>query len=57
MLMTAVDHLVCSQKFALQFAQTEQQAFNQLSKITTHLVITLGDCRVNDSSWNIKLYL
>jgi len=43
MLMTAVDHLVCSQKFALQFAQTEQQAFNQLSKITTHLVITLGD--------------
>ncbi len=42
-LMSAVDHLVCSQKFALQFAQNEQQAFKQLSKLSDYLVITLGN--------------
>lgn len=42
-LMSAVDHLVCSQKFALQFAQNEQQAFEQLSKLSDYLVITLGN--------------
>jgi len=42
-LMTVVDHLVCSQKFARQFAQTEQQAFTLLSKIAPNLIITLGD--------------
>lgn len=42
-LMGCVDYLVCSEKFALQFAGQEQTALKQLSDISPAVVITLGE--------------
>lgn len=42
-LMDKVDYLVCSEKFAKQFAKNEQTALKLLSKKAPHVVITLGE--------------
>lgn len=42
-LMDKVDYLVCSEKFAKQFAKDENSALNHLAKISSHVVITLGE--------------
>jgi len=42
-LMDKVDYLVCSEKFARQFAEHEEKALNLLAKISAHVVITLGE--------------
>ncbi len=42
-LLDKVDYLVCSQKFARQYAQSEQQALLTLSEKANTVVVTLGD--------------
>lgn len=42
-LMNKVDYLVCSEKFALQFAGNEQSALSTLSEKALTVVITLGE--------------
>jgi sulfofructose kinase len=42
-LMDKVDYLVCSEKFAKQFAEDENSALDRLVKISNHVVITLGE--------------
>lgn len=42
-LMNKVDYLVCSEKFALQFANDEQSALSSLSEKAPTVVITLGE--------------
>ncbi|MCX7100158.1 MAG: PfkB family carbohydrate kinase [Methylobacter sp.] len=42
-LMDRVDYLVCSEKFALQFAGNEHIALSQLAELAPTVVITLGE--------------
>ena len=42
-LMERMDYLVCSEKFALQFASDEQAALSRLAELSPTVVITLGD--------------
>ncbi|PKD38115.1 carbohydrate kinase [Methylomonas sp. EFPC1] len=42
-LMTNVDYLVCSEKFALQYASDENLALSKLAQIAPVVVITLGE--------------
>lgn len=42
-LMDKVDYLVCSEKFARQYAGDEQAALNKLAKLAKYVVITLGE--------------
>ena len=42
-LLDQVDYLVCSQKFARQYAGNEQAALQQLARVSPALVITLGE--------------
>ncbi len=42
-LMSHVDYLVCSEKFAIQFAGNEYQALSQLAERAPVVVITLGE--------------
>lgn len=42
-LMSCVDYLVCSEKFALQFAGQEETALNRLAEVSPYVVITLGE--------------
>ncbi len=42
-LMDKVDYLVCSEKFARQFADHENDALDLLAKNSAHVVITLGE--------------
>ena len=42
-LMDKVDYLVCSEKFALQFADTPELALTTLAKVSANVIITLGD--------------
>ncbi len=42
-LMSKVDYLVCSEKFAKQFAKDANSALHRLAKISSHVVITLGE--------------
>ncbi len=42
-LMGLVDYLVCSEKFALQFAGDEETALERMSELSPNVVITLGD--------------
>ncbi len=42
-LLDHVDYLVCSQKFAHQYASDEQTALRQLSEVAPTVVITLGE--------------
>jgi sulfofructose kinase len=42
-LMNRVDYLVCSEKFALQYAGDERQALHDLSALAPTVVITLGE--------------
>lgn len=42
-LMRQVDYLVCSEKFAIQYAGNEQHALSQLAKLAPVVVITLGE--------------
>jgi sulfofructose kinase len=42
-LMRRVDYLVCSEKFASQYAGNERKALNQLSELVPIVVITLGE--------------
>ncbi len=42
-LMDRVDYLVCSEKFACQYASNEDQALSQLAKLAPVVVITLGE--------------
>lgn len=42
-LMSHVDYLVCSEKFAIQFAGNEHQALSQLAERAPVVVITLGE--------------
>lgn len=43
-LMDKVDYLVCSEKFALQYAGDENLALSKLAQIAPVVVITLGEC-------------
>jgi len=43
LLMDKVDYLVCSEKFALQFADTPELALKKLAQISANVVITLWD--------------
>jgi sulfofructose kinase len=43
MLMDRVDYLVCSEKFAKQYAGDEYTALNRLSEVAPTVVITLGE--------------
>jgi len=43
LLMDKVDYLICSEKFAHQFARDASKALRSLSKISANVVITLGD--------------
>ena len=42
-LMTEVDYLVCSEKFAVQFAGDEITALERLGQLSNNVVITLGE--------------
>jgi len=42
-LMESMDYLVCSEKFALQFASDEQAALTRLAEVSPTVVITLGE--------------
>jgi sulfofructose kinase len=42
-LMNQVDYLVCSEKFAAQYAGEEYKALNRLAELAPAVVITLGD--------------
>jgi len=42
-LMNQIDYLVCSEKFAMQYAGTPQTALSQLAAIAPWVVITLGE--------------
>ena len=42
-LMDKVDYLVCSEKFAIQFAGNETDALSSLAKLSPNVVITLGE--------------
>ncbi len=42
-LMDKVDYLVCSEKFAIQFAGNERTALAKLAKLSPNVVITLGE--------------
>jgi sulfofructose kinase len=42
-LMNQVDYLVCSEKFAVQYAGDEHKALNRLAELAPAVVITLGD--------------
>lgn len=42
-LMSRVDYLVCSEKFASQYAGNERKALNQLAELAPAVVITLGE--------------
>lgn len=42
-LMTHADYLVCSEKFAVQYAGTERKALSQLAAFAPNVVITLGE--------------
>ncbi|MGZ5027617.1 MAG: carbohydrate kinase family protein [Methylobacter sp.] len=42
-LMDKVDYLVCSEKFAKQYADDEHKALNQLAELAPVVVITLGE--------------
>jgi sulfofructose kinase len=42
-LMSRVDYLVCSEKFAGQYAGDERQALNQLAELAPAVIITLGE--------------
>ncbi|MDX8127507.1 PfkB family carbohydrate kinase [Methylomonas sp. OY6] len=42
-LMTKVDYLVCSEKFALQYASDENLALSKLAQLAPVVVITLGE--------------
>jgi sulfofructose kinase len=42
-LMSRVDYLVCSEKFAVQYAGNEHNALSQLAEIAPVVVITLGE--------------
>lgn len=42
-LMHCVDYLVCSEKFACQYAGNEYQALSQLAKLAPVVIITLGE--------------
>ena len=43
LLLDKVDYLVCSEKFALQYADNIDAAINQLAEISPVVVITLGE--------------
>lgn len=43
MLMPIVDYLVCSEKFALQWAGDEDSALSKMSALSPNVVITLGE--------------
>lgn len=42
-LMSRVDYLVCSEKFACQYAGDARQALSRLAKLASNVVITLGE--------------
>jgi sulfofructose kinase len=42
-LMNHVDYLICSEKFASQYAGNEHQALSQLAKLAPVVIITLGE--------------
>jgi len=42
-LMSHVDYLICSEKFASQYAGNEHQALSQLAKLAPVVIITLGE--------------
>lgn len=42
-LMSRVDYLVCSEKFAIQYAGSERNALSQLAELAPVVVITLGE--------------
>ncbi len=59
-LLDKVDYLVCSQKFAKQYAQTENKALQQLAEIAKTVIITLGEhgliWKRGQSSGNLPAY-
>ena len=42
-LMSHVDYLVCSEKFAVQYADNERKALSRLAELAPNVVITLGE--------------
>ncbi len=42
-LMDQVDYLVCSEKFAVQYAGTERKALSKLAELAPSVIITLGE--------------
>jgi sulfofructose kinase len=42
-LMSHIDYLICSEKFASQYAGNEHQALSQLAKLAPVVIITLGE--------------
>ncbi len=42
-LMSRVDYLVCSEKFAVQYADSEDKALSRLAELAPNVVITLGE--------------